>query len=126
MSWLCAASVVSGYVVETVLSHVHLLVAIQNAVLVAVDPDPLAGPGRDAGERHGLVEQGCNGHHGRLVEWAPGLPVRAELVGAEIEEPELFLEDTGLRHEIALAHLGARDEEIEAPERRREVLVRDR
>ncbi|XXY72055.1 hypothetical protein WMF37_11535 [Sorangium sp. So ce291] len=96
------------------------------AVLVAVDPDPRAAPGRDAGERQLAVRQLREEQQRRPRDGAEGLFARDELVRADVEEPELVARDTGLRDEVALALLGARDEEVDALGRRRDVLRRQR
>src|SRR5688572_3759720 len=93
-----AVSSVSSNLLERVLG---LFVAVPNAVLVAIDAYPLAGSGRDGGERHGK-EQRLRQEH-RLRERSEGLLVRDELVIADIEEADLLAGDGHLRHDVALA-----------------------
>src|SRR5262245_57119629 len=88
------------------------LVAVQGAVEIAIDPDALAGAGRDAGVGQGPAARGDDRAQLALGDRGNEAPVAPELAAAEVEEADLDGADAALGDEIAVTGVGARHQEV--------------
>ena len=95
------------------------LVAVPEAVPVAVYADTLSGAWRRAGVRHGATGVRGRNPQRRVVDGRQRAPIAREQARSDVHEAGLDVEALGLGDEIALPRVRALAEEVHAGAHRR-------